>query len=203
MYFRSKKLKWLTFGALLLLMAFSGSILFIRSSNPVQANLSWPCEPRISGEACSILKQTAIAQSYSENKKQAAVSIEPTIVYPTQVTSIEPEWAKEIKPLDKNAYVQVPIFRHANSVWQLGSVKSSVNGMWTPLYILSSDSNIRKTTLNGTTDDRTKNTKQWNTPNHIGTITITNISVNKIISFTSSSGQSGTFDISSEKWTLN
>lgn len=101
-----------------------------------------------------------------------------------------------------------PTMNHATSIWRLGAVLDK-RGLFYQLFLVASplDRNglpsLRTISLDGSEEVQQNWIRVWVCPEPIGTIKITSItSQTGIVSFTSSSGRSGTLDMSSGIWSF-
>jgi hypothetical protein len=101
-----------------------------------------------------------------------------------------------------------PTMNYATSIWRLGAVLDK-RGLFYQLFLVASplDRNglpsLRTVSLDGSEEVQQNWIRVWDCPEPIGTIKITGItSQTGIVSFTSSSGKSGTLDMSSGIWSF-
>ncbi len=97
--------------------------------------------------------------------------------------------------------------RYATSVWQIDYVTNRDQTAWSPLDIVASGGEgngqvtLQTVLLNRFTSDMSQYEHLWTCPQDIGAITITSVAgLNGVLTFKSSSGQHGSFNMALEKW---
>jgi hypothetical protein len=166
---------------------------------------------------------------YNEAMKQAMTQapLNPTVIPLSATrhdqlatTRLSPAPTPEIYALDPNTTADgPPVLRGTNSIWHIGTIPTHEEGMPGTLYLLARpprDGEHARLLLLVEGDfvneeqEQTYN-KGWKAPEDVGTMTITGITdltisataPTGLVSFTTSSGKTGTFDIATETWTFN
>jgi hypothetical protein len=162
---------------------------------------------------------------YNEAMKQAMTQavVQPSYVpvqHPSVSTNTQMTPPPEIRALDSHEFADgPPSLRGSDSIWYLGTIPTDEKVSPGTLYLLTrSPENGRHaallTILEGNfvkDEQRQMYNKGWESPEDVGTMTITGITdltisataPTGLVSFTTSSGKTGTFDIATETWTFN
>lgn len=188
-------------------------------SCPADFNLSVVTDETL-GEFCGRLRETADALEIVSRL------LTPTVLGPTETpvaaTPIPrnyiPDDVKTVRPVAGEDMVGLRFLRSATSVWQLGGL-SDVNGynynhvwVWTKPPGAGAD----RATIgffvigDADTNEGTYYRMVWETPEDVGALTITGISavtlereqVAGLVTFTTSTGRNGTFDLASQHWSI-
>lgn len=164
---------------------------------------------------CSEAKMTRIAVEatiyFQTAEALPSFTPVPTSPLPIETSTPEPLPTIVIRQLigeDLSAFQ----FRGAISVWLVGVIESSDPYERNPIFVLSRPSegalfsSIRYTfggNVAPSAADREKYNSYWFAPHDIGTITITGVTgIDGIVSFTTSTGVIGTFDLATKQWLL-
>lgn len=171
-------------------------------------------------EYCGGLRETDVALEY------AAAMFRPTVLGPTETpvvaTPAPPNYIPErftvVEPVPGEDRIGLRFLRSATSVWQLGAI-SDVSGygydsiwIWTKPPGAGAD----RATIgffilgNAETNEGPRYHMIWETPEDVGTITITGITEatterdgpTGLVAFTTSAGGSGTFDLATQQWSF-
>lgn len=118
----------------------------------------------------------------------------------------KPDWASQVMALDRENYRQVPLWRHADSVWQVGGVPDQAQVIWEEFYVWSgfaSDSGLAymATGVINPIQGGEQYQGKYFVPEQVGRITIVGID-GETVNFTTTEGASGTFDLKLHKWSL-
>jgi hypothetical protein len=198
-------------------MGLFGAVAYLQ---PHQATADTPCPPdwalsssREVRERCG--EQKHLVSMQREQAEQTAQAQQP---YVQQWPGFTPQ--KLPKPTGADVGPQeIPLLnvaggpaamRGATSVWQIDYVSNVDQTAWSPLYIVAfgGDNNrspmFQTLVLNRFTPDMGQFEHLWTCPRTLGTLTITNVrGLNGIVAFTSSSGQTGSFNMATEQWVFN
>ncbi len=211
-----RKRVWFVGLAVALVMGLFGAVAYLQ---PHQATADTPCPPdwalsssREVRERCG--EQKHLVSMQREQAEQTAQAQQP---YVQQWPGFVPQKMK--KPQDIPAPKDVPLLdvatgppamRGATSVWFIDYVSDSEETLWSELYLISfgGDGNgparFQTYVLNRFTPDMGQFEHLWTCPRTLGTLTITNVTgLNGIVAFTSSSGQTGSFNMATEQWVFN
>lgn len=160
---------------------------------------------------CAEERMLQIAQE-EEYLRQTAEA-EPTPPQVNAITHLEP--AVVPQSADEKKIEELPLmtklgapdeWRDANNIWLNGTVASRKT-IWEPLYLLAKPGTngfaiLQTITFNGSDD--VKDEQAWTAPVATGDLHITNATgPGGVISFTSTSGKSGTLDTSSGEWVID
>jgi len=96
------------------------------------------------------------------------------------------------------------------SMWQIDLVATGDQTAWTPMYVMAFDElkdlpRLETRVANASIDDTLqKYQRRWVCPQNIGAITITGVKGGTagVVSFKSTSGRIGTFNIASQAWSF-
>ena len=144
----------------------------------------------------------------------------PTVVGSPSPGPPIPASAQDIRAIDLNTLYSVPAgLRGANSAWQIGSVQASDPDDYDTIYLLARPpaSGVNATlaiALFGSASGsalRQVYQNTWISPQDVGFLTITNISgvttnptgLTGIVTFTTQSGKTGTFNLATNAWTFS
>lgn len=167
-------------------------------------------------DQCARLKEIVVAQQRQQEQQtaeaylalprtQTVPGFKPVKLLP------EPDWAKTVKeiPLDDLAGGD-PTLHGATSVWQAGSVPNADVSEWMPFLVYAKPGEkdghalLGTLVINGTTDQVQQYIHTWTCPRAVGTITITSVKgPTDTVTFTTSSGQAGKFDLATQTWTFD
>lgn len=120
-----------------------------------------------------------------------------------------PEEAKAIKKVPKENVVGIHELKGTNSVWQIGAVPDLYQQGYNRVYLFARPGDGTRNASLGlylfggypSPDNRKMYNKIWESPRDVGVITITGVSASAgQVSFVSSSGATGAFDLASETW---
>lgn len=124
-----------------------------------------------------------------------------------------PSNIKQVEEVSKLDVYEIPTLRYADSVWKAGTVVDEAGG-YAILYVWSATSKDGKHTrigyyfLGNDPKLNKKYNRVWKAPKEVGQLIITDVSGSlvdntpNVISFTTTSGQNGTFVPATEEWTF-
>ena len=214
---------------ILTVMVLVGSIVVMRSTNATTASAQAPCPENWPEVFDRSEQERCAAEKMARAEREVQQAIQASRNAPARATSVpvaltgtpvpdgyirDEDKRIEVIPLPEVRYE--PTLRRADSIWSVGGVAYEL-GSSTPLYLYSmSSTNGKKTWIayhlpNSSLSPKTggKYNKDWLVPKEVGKLTITNVSgplsdgQANVISFTTSSGISGTFTPATEEWTFS
>lgn len=194
--------------------------------------LSWHLLPSLADRnACAQAKATAVAlrERQVTQAQQAALANRPAPSIPNYRPAVlwpEPDVFKESKQVPVEQVAGGP-WRGANSLWMYGSVPNDDYTEWDHFYIFAKSGQngapvLQTLVLNGRDSGERQYVHVWTSPRATGTLTITGITPSNggatptpsatpphpfpgpsgVVHFTTSSGQSGAFDLATQTWTF-
>lgn len=181
-----------------------------------QCGSRWSDLAREVRERCSIIKETVMALQETA-RVATAVALPPKTLVPhtpnpadhgiVVTPGVIPDKAMKIEPIPALDLAEGPtVLRNATSVWRLGAVLDA-QGDYHRMVLWAGPAGTKGHSKLGTFFDdapvavRKQWEHVWECPQDIGDITITGVtSQTGIVSFTSSSGKKGTFDLKTYTW---
>ena len=201
-------------GGLLFLVALVGVFWY---SHPISATAETPCGPNWSQSAspaeqkrCS--QEKAVLWQQHLQQEQASFAATPHL----QITPIprpkvaQPASDKGIGAIPLQEAGGVNAWQGATSLWGVASVSNAQETAWSPFYVFTiggykgGSAALETLVLNTFTDDMNQYNHVWLCPRAIGTLTITAVTgPTGIVSFKSSAGQTGTFNLATQAWAFS
>ena len=160
---------------------------------------------------CNTCNETELEAFTPENTEQVKPSITLTPVPSVTISNTPkpennaPTYVDKVRLVPDGGYNPERHFPRMPSLWQVGLVTDQDRSEWDYLFVASTDNQILEVMFGDVKPDIWyANKKEWTAPLPLGTITITNATgVKGILTFTSTSGHTGTFDMATETWHID